>query len=207
MTQAIRAAGDVIQLERALNGNLAALAGAKNFEDTVMSLSAAIHLLTTRLGHARWSAQSNSTSAGARPRCMSRKRGRPTSRRCAVSVSRRAHLHDGGADRVARAARAASTGRRDRRSPAPKPRPRARKPASAASDSKTPGGNASCSKKAARRRPRNWPNRGPSSPTWKSTRSVSRRGPKSCWSKPRRSTRATSSAMTNWPQRAPRRSV
>ena len=51
MTQAIRAAGDVVQLERTLNDNLAALAGAKNFEDTVMSLAAAIHLLTTRLGH------------------------------------------------------------------------------------------------------------------------------------------------------------
>jgi biopolymer transport protein ExbB/TolQ len=52
MTQAIRAAGDVIQLERALNENLTALAGAKNFADTVMSLSAAIHLLTARLGQA-----------------------------------------------------------------------------------------------------------------------------------------------------------
>jgi hypothetical protein len=50
MTQAIRAAGDVVQLEKTLNSNLAALAGAKNFEDTVMSLAAAIHLLTTRLG-------------------------------------------------------------------------------------------------------------------------------------------------------------
>jgi biopolymer transport protein ExbB/TolQ len=49
MTQAIRAAGDVVQLEKALNDNLGALAGAKNFEDTVMSLSAAIHLLNTRL--------------------------------------------------------------------------------------------------------------------------------------------------------------
>jgi hypothetical protein len=37
-------------LEKALNQNLAALAGSKNFEDTVMSLSAAIHLLNTRLG-------------------------------------------------------------------------------------------------------------------------------------------------------------
>jgi biopolymer transport protein ExbB/TolQ len=51
MAQVIRAAGDVVQLESALNTNLAALAGAKNFEDTVMSLAAAIHLLTTRLGH------------------------------------------------------------------------------------------------------------------------------------------------------------
>jgi biopolymer transport protein ExbB/TolQ len=51
MTQAIRASGDVVQLQRALNDNLSALAGAKNFEDTVMSLAAAIHLLTTKLGH------------------------------------------------------------------------------------------------------------------------------------------------------------
>ena len=50
MTQAIRVAGDVVQLERALNDNLSALAGSKNFEDTVMSLAAAIHLLNTRLG-------------------------------------------------------------------------------------------------------------------------------------------------------------
>ena len=52
MTQAIRAAGDVVQLERALNDNLSALAGAKNFEETVMSLAAAIHLLNARLGRA-----------------------------------------------------------------------------------------------------------------------------------------------------------
>ena len=52
MTQAIRAAGEVVQLERALNNNLSALAGAKNFEETVMSLAAAIHLLNARLGRA-----------------------------------------------------------------------------------------------------------------------------------------------------------
>jgi biopolymer transport protein ExbB/TolQ len=51
MTQAIRATGEVLQLEQALNQNLAALAGAKNFEDTVMSLAAAIHLLNSRLSH------------------------------------------------------------------------------------------------------------------------------------------------------------
>jgi biopolymer transport protein ExbB/TolQ len=51
MTQAVRVAGDVVQLETALNENLSALAGAKHFEDMVMTLSAAIHLLTTRLGH------------------------------------------------------------------------------------------------------------------------------------------------------------
>jgi biopolymer transport protein ExbB/TolQ len=48
--QVVRATGDVVQLERALNENLNALAGSKNFEDMVLSLSAAIHLLTTRLG-------------------------------------------------------------------------------------------------------------------------------------------------------------
>jgi hypothetical protein len=49
LTQALQAAGDVMNLEKALNQNLRALAGAKNFEDTVMSLSAAIHLLSSRL--------------------------------------------------------------------------------------------------------------------------------------------------------------
>lgn len=50
MLKVIQATGDVTQLETALNQNLRALAGAKNFEDTVMSLSAAIQLLTSRLG-------------------------------------------------------------------------------------------------------------------------------------------------------------
>jgi len=50
MTKAIHVAGDVIQLEKALNENLAALAGSKNFEETVMSLAATIHLLNARLG-------------------------------------------------------------------------------------------------------------------------------------------------------------
>ena len=50
LVKVLTATGDVMQLEQALNSNLAALAGSKNFEDTVMSLSAAIHLLNTRLG-------------------------------------------------------------------------------------------------------------------------------------------------------------
>ena len=50
MLQVVQATGQVITLEKSLNDNLKALAGAKNFEDTVMSLSAAIHLLSTRLG-------------------------------------------------------------------------------------------------------------------------------------------------------------
>ena len=52
MQQVMQATGEVIQLEAALNQNLHSLSGAKNFEDTVMSLSAAIHLLNARLGSA-----------------------------------------------------------------------------------------------------------------------------------------------------------
>ncbi len=48
MLRVIRATGEIVQLEKSLNQNLQALAGAKNFEETVMSLSAAIHLLTSR---------------------------------------------------------------------------------------------------------------------------------------------------------------
>ncbi len=50
ITKAVEATGDIVHLEKSLNDNLGALAGAKNFEDTVMSLSAAIHLLSARLG-------------------------------------------------------------------------------------------------------------------------------------------------------------
>jgi hypothetical protein len=49
MARAIEASGRVTQLQQALNQNLHALAGAKNFGDTVMSLAAAIHLLNSRL--------------------------------------------------------------------------------------------------------------------------------------------------------------
>ncbi len=50
MARVVEATRDVMQLETALNENLKALAGSKNFEDTVMSLAAAIHLLNMRLG-------------------------------------------------------------------------------------------------------------------------------------------------------------
>ena len=50
MSQAIGAVGNVVQLETALNDNLNMLAGSKNFEETVLSLSAAINLLNNRLG-------------------------------------------------------------------------------------------------------------------------------------------------------------
>ncbi len=47
--RATAAADQVIKLQETLNANLKALAGAKNFEQTVMSLAAAIHLLNARL--------------------------------------------------------------------------------------------------------------------------------------------------------------
>ncbi len=50
--RAVDATGQVAKMEETLNRNLAALAGAKNFEQTVMSLAAAIHLLNARLGDA-----------------------------------------------------------------------------------------------------------------------------------------------------------
>lgn len=49
LAQVASATGDVARLEAVLNRNLESLAGSKNFEDTVMSLSAAIQLLSTRL--------------------------------------------------------------------------------------------------------------------------------------------------------------
>ncbi len=49
LARAIEATGQVVKLEEALNRNLSALSGAANFEQTVMSLAAAIHLLNGRL--------------------------------------------------------------------------------------------------------------------------------------------------------------
>jgi len=46
---AVEAAGQVVRLEDALNRNLAALAGAKHFEQTVLSLAAAVNMLSARL--------------------------------------------------------------------------------------------------------------------------------------------------------------
>ncbi|MEO8494624.1 MAG: MotA/TolQ/ExbB proton channel family protein [Planctomycetota bacterium] len=56
MNEVVKATGEVIKLETALNENLHLLAGSKNFEDTVMSLAAAIHLLNARLSHSPESA-------------------------------------------------------------------------------------------------------------------------------------------------------
>ena len=49
MGRILQATGEVEQLQDVLNRNLAALAGSKNFEQTVLGLAAAIHLLNGRL--------------------------------------------------------------------------------------------------------------------------------------------------------------
>jgi len=49
LERAVAAAGEVTRLEDALNRNLAALAGAKHFEQTVLSLAAAVNMLSARL--------------------------------------------------------------------------------------------------------------------------------------------------------------
>ncbi len=52
LNEAVRATGEVVRLEQALNDNLAQLAGVGRFEETVMTLSAAIQLLSARLSAA-----------------------------------------------------------------------------------------------------------------------------------------------------------
>ncbi len=49
LERATDATAQVARMEETLNRNLASLAGAQHFEETVMSLAAAIHLLTARL--------------------------------------------------------------------------------------------------------------------------------------------------------------
>lgn len=49
LCQVVEATGQIKRLEITLNENLRSLAGTRNFEETVLSLSAAIQLLTTRL--------------------------------------------------------------------------------------------------------------------------------------------------------------
>ncbi len=50
LREVVEAMGQVQQLEASLNDNLAALAGSQNFEETVVSLSATLQLLSARLG-------------------------------------------------------------------------------------------------------------------------------------------------------------
>ena len=49
LERAIAAAGEIARLENALNHNLSGLAGAKHFEQTVLSLAAAVNMLSARL--------------------------------------------------------------------------------------------------------------------------------------------------------------
>jgi hypothetical protein len=49
LQQAVAAVGEVTRLEDALNRNLTTLAGAKHFEQTVLSLAAAVNMLSARL--------------------------------------------------------------------------------------------------------------------------------------------------------------
>jgi hypothetical protein len=49
LQRAVEAVGEVTRLEDSLNRNLSALAGAKHFEQTVMSLAAAVNMLSARL--------------------------------------------------------------------------------------------------------------------------------------------------------------
>lgn len=53
MQQVVTTTGEVVSLETALNDNLQHLADTRQFEDVVVSLSAAIQLLSTRLGAPR----------------------------------------------------------------------------------------------------------------------------------------------------------
>ena len=49
LREAVKAAGEVARLEDALNHNLDALSGAKHFQQTVLSLAAAVNMLSARL--------------------------------------------------------------------------------------------------------------------------------------------------------------
>jgi hypothetical protein len=49
LRQVVQASGEVVRLEDALNRNLAALAGSRHFEQTVLNLAAAVQLLNARL--------------------------------------------------------------------------------------------------------------------------------------------------------------
>ncbi len=64
LLQVVGATGQVKKLEDSLNQNLDALRQAHNFEDVVLSLSAAIQLLNARLGSLPASVSSNDTASG-----------------------------------------------------------------------------------------------------------------------------------------------
>lgn len=51
LLRVVEATGNIAKLEEQLNRNLAALAGAQHFEETLLNLSGTINLLNARLGH------------------------------------------------------------------------------------------------------------------------------------------------------------
>jgi hypothetical protein len=63
ITSAVQAAGEVVELEKALNSNLNALAGAQHFEETLASLAAAVNLLSVRAGVAELPAKARGRAA------------------------------------------------------------------------------------------------------------------------------------------------
>ena len=88
MTRAIQSAGEIASLERSLNENMAALDGAKNLEETLMNLSAAVHMLNSRLN----SLDSPQDGAERQPERSERERSEraPARRRSRFSRSERA---------------------------------------------------------------------------------------------------------------------
>ena len=130
LLKVVEATDQVARLEETLNRNLQSLAGAKNFEETVVSLAAAIQLLSSRAGPFAVGRQPARSSCHV-PRTWCRRHETPARnhRACdlALSVSRRAVVYDGSADRCARGAQSTiATCRRPRwrrrtghRSPAP----------------------------------------------------------------------------------------
>ncbi len=103
LERAVAAAGEVTRLEDALNENLAALAGAKHFEQTVLSLAAAVNMLSARTVESpgavgpiklepkrRTTRRHESDQADFTPAAVADR-----SRRFVVPFPGRAHLHDG----------------------------------------------------------------------------------------------------------------
>ena len=109
MGRILQATGDVEQLQDVLNRNLAALAGAKNFEQTVLGLAAAIHLLNGRMVESASPHRPFNLNRNAAPRRQHESaladqeppRAARGAAPLAVSLPRRADLHDGGAGALA----------------------------------------------------------------------------------------------------------
>ncbi len=103
LLELVKETGRVVSLEEALNRNLASLSAAHNFEETLASLAAVIHLLNARMTHAippAKPADPNAKSVGA-PHETTQGAATRRGQRLAVSVSGGAVVYDGSLDRVA----------------------------------------------------------------------------------------------------------